>query len=381
MKIGIDARFYGPIGKGLGRYTEKLIHYLEKIDKQNQYIIFLRSEAWDLYQPQNPNFEKVLADYHWYGFAEQIMMPKKIKKLQIDLMHFPHFNIPLLYRKKFIVTIHDLILFHFPTQRATTLSPVLYHIKYFIYKKVIKSAVKRAQKIITVSKCTKKDLMNLLSLPEEKIVVTYEACEGVERGQLKIPEKSILTKNNISKPYLIYVGNTYPHKNIEGLIKAFKKMVVEKELDYQLVLVGKEDYFYKRTKDEFAKFNYPHKSNTKPIIFFGFASEEELADLYRNASLYVFPSFLEGFGLPPLEAMSYGLPVAAANSSCLPEILEDAAIYFDPYNQRDMTQAILRGLQDEGLRKSLIEKGLRQVKKYNWEDCAKQTLQVYQEAL
>ena len=118
MLIGIDARFYGSIGKGLGRYTQKLIENLEKTDQENRYVVFLRKENFDEYQPQNPNFKKVLADYRWYSFAEQLFFPRLLRKYNFDFVHFPHFNVPLLYRKKFIMTIHDLILIHFPTHRS-----------------------------------------------------------------------------------------------------------------------------------------------------------------------------------------------------------------------------------------------------------------------
>jgi len=155
MKIGIDARFYGPQSKGLGRYTQKLIQNLEKIDRQNQYIIFLRKENWNLYQPQSINFRKELADYQWYTLSEQIYMPKILWHNKIDLMHFPHFNVPIFWPGKFIVTIHDLILTHFPTTKATTLAPIFYKIKHFGYKLVISQAVKRACQIITVSNYTK----------------------------------------------------------------------------------------------------------------------------------------------------------------------------------------------------------------------------------
>ena len=130
MKIGIDARFFGSIGKGLGRYTQKLIENLEKIDNENQYVVFLRKENFDEYQPRNKKFQKVLANYQWYTFSEQIKMPLLLNKFNIDLVHFPHFNVPFFYRKKFVVTIHDLILLEFPTVRGTTLNPFFYKIKF-----------------------------------------------------------------------------------------------------------------------------------------------------------------------------------------------------------------------------------------------------------
>lgn len=159
MFIGIDARFFGSIGKGLGRYTQKLIENLEKIDHENQYVVFLRKENFDEYQPKNKNFQKALADYQWYTFSEQIKMPLLLNKFNFDLVHFPHFNVPFFYRKKFVVTIHDLILLQFPTVKGTMLNPVFYKIKFWCYKFIIWSAIKRARRIITVSNFTKNELL------------------------------------------------------------------------------------------------------------------------------------------------------------------------------------------------------------------------------
>jgi len=385
MRVGIDARFFGPVGKGLGRYVERLIENLEKIDPPkfsdgklerassgNEYIIFLRKENWDYYHPKFSNFKKVLADYRWYSLAEQIMMPWIVWRQRIDLMHFPHFNIPIFCPTKFVATIHDLILMQFPTPRATTLGPIIYKIKYLGYRLVIGLGLGRAVKVLAVSECTKRELTKYFKVKPEKIVVTNEACDGVEYGQLKMPEKNVLTKFGIEKPYLLYVGNAYPHKNLEGLIEVFERS----NLDCQLVLVGKEDYFYRRIKKEIAG-----TEREKKIIFTDFVSEADLADLYRNARLYVFPSFVEGFGLPGLEAMSYGLPVAASKYSCLPEIYGEAALYFDPRDREDMAEKINKAFRDDDLRKKLIARGFEQIKKYSWEKLAYQTLRVYQDVL
>lgn len=174
MKIGIDARFYGPKQKGLGRYVQKLVDNLEKTDSDNQYFIFLRRANWSDYQPTNPNFQKVLADYRWYGLGEQILMPWKIRRAGLDLIHFPHFNVPIFCRRPFLVTIHDLVLKNFPTRRASTLGPFLYALKNLAYRLVIWSAVKRAKKIITVSNYTKQDILKYYQVKPEKIKVIYE---------------------------------------------------------------------------------------------------------------------------------------------------------------------------------------------------------------
>ena len=283
MKIGIDARFYGPYGKGLGRYTEKLIKNLEKVDNNNQYIIFLRKENWKEYIPENEKFKKVLADLPWYTVDEQLKMPKLISEHNIDLMHFPHFNIPVLYRGDFVVTIHDLILLRFPTKRATTLGPALYKIKYLGYKMAITRAIKKAKKVITVSEFTKNDLVDYFKLDPKKVVVTYEACDGIESGQLTFPENGLLENYKINKPYLLYVGNAYPHKNLDTLIDVFKKFKERNNFSHQMVFVGKKDYFYQRLHDQAEKLRLIQDGS---VIFFGFASQKDLAYLYEKARFF-----------------------------------------------------------------------------------------------
>ena len=359
LKIGIDARFFGPKQKGLGRYVQKLVENLENIDLNNQYIIFLRKDNFLDYHPRNKNFKKVLADYRWYGFKEQIFFPFKIWKYQIDLMHFPHFNVPILYLKPFIITIHDLILKRFPTHRASTLTPFVYQFKNLIYQLVIFSAIKRAKKIIAVSNYTKNDILKYFKIKSKKIEVIYE---GTPQG---LPSQNTVSN---TKQYLLYVGNAYPHKNLERLILAFNKLVKEKK-DLYLILVGEIDYFYKKIQNKF--------SDSKQIIFTNFVSDKELIALYKNASLYIFPSLYEGFGLPPLEAMSYGVPVVCSQASCLPEILEDSAIYFNPENVNDMAEKIKYVLDNKDIQKNLILKGFKQIKKYQWEKMAQEIMRVY----
>lgn len=370
MRIGIDARFFGPIGKGLGRYTQKLIEKLEKNDSVNDYFIFLKKENFNEYQPQNPKFKKVLADYVWYSFFEQLFFPQLLKKYQLDLMHFPHFNVPLFYRKKFIVTIHDLILIHFPTIKNTTRNSFLYQCKFLAYRWVINSAISRSEKIITVSEFTKKDILaNYKNIVTGKICVTYEACEDF---CLLSPNKDgeILKKYAIIKPYLIYVGNAYPHKNLERLVMAFS-LLSNKFPDLQLALVGKEDFFYQRLK------KLVEKNKIKNIVFVGFVPDLELDILQHTATAYIFPSLYEGFGLPPLEAMAKGTPVISSDHQCMQEILGDSAYYFNGEIEKEIVNAIEKVLKDDVLKNKLITAGYEQIKKYSWEKMAKETLEVY----
>jgi len=370
MKIGIDARLYGTNHAGIGRYTEQVIKNLEEIDSQNQYFIFLQQDGYDAYRPKNPNFKKVLADFKVYGFGEQLLYPLLLKSHKFDFVHFTHFNAPLFYRQKFLVTIHDLIISHYPTSRATTLNPLLYKVKLFFYKLIIKSTAKRADKIIAVSNYTKADIVKLLKINQAKIEVVYE---GVHLSKAENQNCDILEKLNIKNRFLLYVGSAYPHKNLESLILAFKQ-IVKSEPDLQLALVGKNNFFYQRL-ERYVKENA--KEVEDKIIFTGYLSDDDLSCLYKKAALYVFPSLIEGFGLPPLEAQNYGLPVASSNKTCLPEILSGSAEYFDPINVSQITKTIIDLLNNLQKQEDLKIKGYENLKRFSWKDCASKICDIY----
>lgn len=382
MRIGIDARFYGSVGKGLGRYTEKLIEHLEDLDTDNDYVVFLRRENFDEYVPKNARFKKVLAQYAWYGFSEQLLFPFHLLFFRLDLVHFPHFNVPFLYPKKFIVTIHDLILLHYPTLKNTTRTAFFYWVKFAAYRFIITSAIRRAAHIITVSHFTEEDICGRYPVACGKISVTYEAADllcqllpleqaarllarfGLLREAL--PDARFASVRDILKPYLLYVGNAYPHKNLEALLRIAPLFPA-----YQFVLVGKEDYFYSRLK------KIVEKEKLQNVIFVEFVDDRELSVLYRFALCYVFPSLYEGFGLPPLEAMAYGLPVLSSRLGSLPEILGSAARYFDPRTPGSFEGELKAILDSETTRQELTSRGYRQAARFSWERMALETLGLY----
>lgn len=371
MRIGIDARMYGPKQGGLGRYIEQLIKKLEKYDSENEYIIFLRKKNWDEYHPENPKFKKILADVRWYGLAEQIKMPKIINQQKVDLMHFPHWNVPYFYKEPFIVTIHDLLLLHYPTKKASTLGPITYWFKNLAFKKVLQHAASKAKQIISPCEFTRQDINQTLNVPLEKIVVTYLAPSDYSPLSNPGLSRELRRKYNITKPYALYVGVAFPHKNLEGLIKAweiFEKKYTDK---FQLILVGKKNFFYDRL------INSELFKKSKNVIYTDYLNDSELSEIYSGARLYVFPSLYEGFGLPPLEAMQHEIPVISSNSTCLPEILGDSAYYFDPHNYNQIADAIYMGFTDEKLREKLINSSKNTIQKYSWDSTAKETLIIY----
>jgi glycosyltransferase involved in cell wall biosynthesis len=380
-RIGIDARFYGPLGKGLGRYTQEIVDQITTLDTQNEYVIFLSKSNFDEFVPKNTSVTKVLADIPWYGFAEQIKMPRLIAKQNLDLMHFPHFNVPIFCPVPFVVTIHDLILTKFPTIRATTLGPVVYFIKNIAYRFGINVAVRRSQKIIAVSEYTKKDIIDQFGVQSEKVSMIYEGVANLDESidqkfTTKLKASEILSGYCILEPYLLYVGNAYPHKNLESLIRVFVQLHKNQPF-LKLVLVGREDYFYHRLK----LFAQEVSNDNESIIFPGYVPDRDLQTLFEHADLYVFPSKYEGFGLPPLEAMSRGCAVASSNATCLPEILGEAAHYFDPNDEQAMYATIKTILFDPKLKQTLIAKGKERSKLFSWEQAARETLKVYQRSL
>jgi len=373
MRIGIDARFYGTLGKGLGRYASELIAQLEKLDTENDYVVFLRKDNWDQYEPKNPRFRKELAEYRWYTWKEQLLYPLFLRKFSLDLVHFPHFNVPLTYRRPFVVTVHDLILFKHPTPRATTLGPLLYRLKYFAYRLNITSALKRAKAIITVSETAKREIENVFPFTKQKqILVTYGACSPSFTPDAASGVQPSDRVAELPKPFALYVGNAYPHKNLERLLEAFRKFREDGHGAYNLVLVGADDYFYARLRQESRA-----AGNDWNVIFFGQASEAELAEIYRKAAFYVFPSLHEGFGLPPLEAMCAGLPVTSSDASCMPEVLGDAVHYFDANDGDSIAGALAKMADDDDLRQRLIGKGADRTKLYDWETTARKTIEIY----
>ncbi len=374
MRIGIDARFFGG-ATGIGRYISELFKAMLG-QSEDKFVLFLRKDNWDDV-PQSPRVEKRLADVRWYTLAEQLKLPKIFDGAGCDLLHFPHWNVPLLVRTPYVLTIHDLLLLEHPSRRASFLGPIKYAIKYAGYRLVLKNAISRARRIIAPSKFTARQI-KLFFRAENKTQVIYEGLSHLPRPQDSstilargvVKQKLYYPPGRAEKPYALYVGNAYPHKNLDFLIMTVKKMR-EKGEKIKLLLVGEDD-FYKKLRKKY--------SGNDSIIFFGKASDEELSALYVNAHVYVFPSLHEGFGLTGLEAMSYGLPVVAARNGALPEIYGEAAEYFDPTDEKSLEDALIK-INNETRRNELKFKGSALVEGFKWDNAARETLKIYREAI
>lgn len=361
MRIGIDARLWDQTG--VGRYTRNLIKNLSLVDKKNEYFLFVRPEDSEKIRQtlRNDRFHYIPVNFKWHSILEQTEFPNFLKKQNLDLMHFPYFSVPVFYNRPFVVTIHDLIINHFSTGRASTLLYPLYLGKLFSYKFVIGKAAKNAVKIISPSQATKDEVVDHLKVKPEKIVVTYE---GPDEDISLQKEKDL----KLGK-YFLYVGNAYPHKNLERLILAFNELNKEQK-DIKLILVGGKDYFYKRLTKE---------SDNPNVVFYGKAKDEELSSLYSNATALVMPSLMEGFGLPVLEAMSLKCPLIISDIPSLREIAGKNAIYFNPKSLEDIKTALEKGLKGEG--KEKVEKAYEKSKEFSWQKMAEETLKVYESSV
>lgn len=364
MRIGIDCRLWNETG--IGRYTRNLVEGIGRIDTKNKYTLFLSTNDFDLVELPGKNFEKKVADVRWHSLKEQLIFSSILNKENLDLVHFPYFSVPLMYKRPYVITIHDLILNHFPTGKASTLFEPLYWVKHAAYRLVIQKAAEKSKAIIAVSHATEKEIVDHLDVPPQKISVIYE---GIDKKITASDEEKIYI--NSSGQYFLYVGNAYPHKNLELLITAFKK-VVEYFPKVSLVLVGKEDFFYTRLKE------YIHKNGLDTsVLLYGYATESELSQLYKNAVGLVYPSKMEGFGLPLLEAMHHNCLVIASDISVFKEIGRDAIVYFDGKSVESVKNTLIDVLENRKKYLKYIKEGEKRAGEFSWEKMAKETLNVY----
>jgi len=380
MRIGIDARLLG-VGYGIGRYIEQLLLHLLPLDTVNQYVIFLRPGIYLPDTLETSRVQKVFTNIPWYSLQEQIQFSSIIHKQHVDLMHFPHWNIPLIYGRLFVVTIHDLTMFHYPRQDATTLSPGAYWLKDRVHRFVVIRVVKAARHIITTSEWTKHDLNKTLGVPLSKMTTIYQApfFQNDKLGISHPPlagQSEIATKFGIIQPYVLYVGAAYPHKNLPCLLTAWAKVIEKTGNSYQLVLVGKIDQFYKKLRESIRQSDKESISQLD-IVFTDLVDDEMLSKLYTQASLFVYPSLSEGFGLPPLEALAHGVPVVASNRTSIPEILGKGALYVNSENIDELADSIILALRNKDIRFLMQKNGKHELTRYSWNKTAEKTLLIY----
>ncbi len=372
-KIGLDLRLFGTAHGGIGRYCEQLFPRLLKLDKANQYFAFVNSKmlhtgALKALESLN-NCKIVETNARHYSFGEQLSFLRLLNKYKLDLVHFPNFNMPIFYKRPFVVTIHDMV--HHKISGAKKS-----HLLHFLaYKKVIETAGRQSKKIITVSQASKKDISNFLQIPNDKIEVIYEAASlspQIQAAKVLEIKKSYL----LSSPYFLFVGVLERKKNLINLTRGFDYFLQKYKLKMDLVLVGKKDPHYPDIKHK--AMDIKHKDN---LVFADQVDDEELAALYSGAYAFTSASLHEGFGLPGVEALSFGLPLLASNIEVFNEIYDNAAMYFNPLDPADIAEKMNLLARDKQFYEQMSKKSLERAQKFGWDEAAAATLEVYKQIL
>jgi glycosyltransferase involved in cell wall biosynthesis len=381
MRIGIDARTILNPEKGedigVGHYTYQLIRNILEMDKENEYVLFFdfHVREKDIKKFTKPNVKikfYPFSDYKKYlpGAYSEILGTATLSKEKLDVLHStsPHSRIPSGYRGKCIVTFHDLSAYKIPQCYPK--------IKGARDRAVCKLMAGKANRIIAVSQSTKKDVENIFHVSPEKIEVIYSGLDKRFFEEPKVDGQKILNKYGINKKYILFLGTLEPSKNITRLLEAFAsfKEITKKNgnFDYQLVLAGKRGWLSKEylvaAKD---------LGISKDVVYTGYVVGDEIVSLFKNSSFFVMPSLYEGFGMTVLEAFATGTPAIVSRVSSLPEIAGEAALFVDPINKKEITEAMLNFSQNEKMRDEFRIKGMEQVAKFNWEKTAKETIKVY----
>jgi glycosyltransferase involved in cell wall biosynthesis len=316
------------------------------------------------------NFRLVSQPAGPYSISEQIRIPIQLKREAIDLFHAPHYTLPALTPCRSIVTIHDCIHLRFPQYLPNRLA-------HGYARAALWTATHRSDRVLTVSEASKQDILTFFDIPADKITVIPNAIDDC--FFVPPPDKNIeriRERYQLQAPFLLYVGNVHPHKNLERLLDAFYKVRSLGHDDLTLLIIGDDITRYAKLRRAVHRYQL-HRY----VRFLGFVPNETLRVLYHLARAFVFPSLYEGFGLPPLEAMASGTAVVTSNVSSLPEVTGDAAILVDPHSQDAIASGICRVLEDNVFREELVTKGQARAKQFSWDRSIQHTLEIYRETL
>ncbi len=371
MLVGIDAsRAFQKKRTGIEEYSYQVIKHLRDYLQNEEVVLYCNPEVNtkpDFELPANWRMKNIRAPFFWTQFrlsVELLLHP-------VDVLFVPAHVVPLAHPKNTAVTIHGLE-FEF--------CPEAYSFFDRLYMRwSIRRSCRWARRIIAVSENTKKDLMQLYKVPEEKMQVIYEgisfkAPPANQGSTFSFPDFSSgnsSRSNLLGAKYLLFVGRLEERKNICGIIEAFEILKEKYKVPHKLVLAGKFGHGEDKIKNQISKIK-----NKEDVIFTGYVSDEEKFELMKNADVFLFPTFYEGFGLPILEAQSVGTPVVTSNVSSMPEVVRDSAVLVDPKDASDIAEAVRKLISDEAHKNDIIEKGLMNVKRFSWEKCAKEIASV-----
>lgn len=369
MHIGIDAHAIGARQGGNETYIRNLITALAELDRENRYTLYFSvPEAAEVWRNRYTNFAVRLLPPHTPLVRVPLTLAYELRRRPVEVLHV-QYTAPPFCPAPVVTTIHDLAFEHLPETFTRRGKAQL--------RLTVRRTARRAAHILTVSEYSRQDIRKTYRMPADKITVTYNGCEE-QFTPLRAEEETAVIKRKfgITKDYLLAVGSLQPRKNLLRLLRAYAKLREQQpDFQLQLVLVGRQLWLYQEILREIKQQGF-----AADVIVTNYVRDEDLPALYRSAVALVYPSLFEGFGLPPLEAMACGTPVITSNTSSLPEVVGQAALLVDPYDETAIARAIWQIARDAPLRKHLQEAGLVQAKQFTWREAAKKTLAAYRAA-
>ena len=380
-RLGIDCRLAGIQHAGIGRYTANLVTELIKLNQDQPQLtlilfFFDRNQAKavlgdTIYQHQKRYHLQVMTTpIKHYSLKEQLELPKIYKAANLDLLHVPHFNIPIFYRGALVITIHDLLWHQQKGKGMTTLNPLVYYLKYLAYLYIVKRAVCQAQQIFVPAQVIKQTIIKYYPKVAAKIIITPEGiAKSYQQASQNLLKQATKIRHWKVKRQLVYTGSLYPHKNLAIVIKTLVKLP-----KYKLLIVGSRNVFQNQVRNLVARYKVK-----KQVQFLGYVDDDKLIKLYQQSLALIQPSLSEGFGLTGVEAMASATAVLASDIPIFHEIYQDRAIYFDPRDCQSLLAALERLKFAD--RYNLIRGNLQFVQRYSWEKLAQQTLEAYQPIL
>ena len=382
LRVAIDVRRIGDFG--IGTHIRNLGHALDRLDRENHYLLVTNEPSAPALAALGENFERVHFNPPQHSLARRAAFAWFLRRLRADVYHVPLNTVPLAMPRPYIVTVHDMSSLIYPERRARGMHLWRYE-----------RGLRRANRVIAVSEATRRDIEDVLGIPSDRIQVIYNApdpafrraerpaiaCLGADTETRYPPEmENTLNRYQINFPFLLYAGTIRPQKNIPRMIEAFS--IVRQELEnnpiyhgLKLIIIGDEISRAPEVRRAVIQSRVEHA-----VRFLGFVPLDTLRVFYQAASVFVFPSLYEGFGLPPLEAMACGTPVVSSALSSLPEVVGDAALIVNPENVFDIARGVREALLDQTLRDTLVERGFAQVRRFDWLRTARAVADAYREA-
>jgi glycosyltransferase involved in cell wall biosynthesis len=366
MKIAFDLRRIK--NPGIGRYMKCLVEAVVQSAPEHEYLLILPPGEEEAVVCTGTNVEKITPSLKYYSLREQVDLPRILHKKKIDLLHSPHFNIPLIRVCPMVVTIHDVIYLACQEDLPSFVGRMY-------YRAMMAAAVRRADRIITDSEYSKRDIQRFFKAEDDRLDVIYPGVDqSIRKNVDSVKLCEVKSRLGIVSPYLIYTGIYKLRKNHAGLLRAFKTFV-DKGGHAQLVIAGPME-----DGEEMLRRLAQDLGVADRVVFTGFVEHGDLPALYSGASVYACPSLYEGFGFTVLEAMACGVPVVCSRETSLPEVAGAAALYADARNPQEFGNALYRVFRDQALRAMLVNKGMNNLQRFQWKHAAERTLAVYEKA-